>query len=71
MDMADGDGTNEDRTKRDQGSEDIYLYLSMDMADCDGTNEDMTKSEQVTEEPEGILQLIDKLEDIVDQMVPG
>ena len=41
------------------------------MADSDETNEDGTKSVQVTEEPVGILQLIDKLEDIVDQMVPG
>jgi len=40
------------------------------MTDSDGTNEDGTKSSQGTEEPEGILQLFDKLEDIVDQIVP-
>ena len=39
------------------------------MVDCDGTNEDGTKSEQVTKDPEGIQQLIIKLEDIVDKMV--
>ena len=41
------------------------------MADSDRTNEDGTKSEQVTNETEGILQLIDNLEDIVDTMVAG
>jgi len=43
----------------------------LNMADSDGTNEDGIKSVQVTEEPLGILQLINKLEDIVDQMTPG
>ena len=41
------------------------------MGDIAGTNANGTKSDQVIEEPEGILQLIDKLEDIVDQMVTG
>ena len=43
----------------------------MNMADCDEINEDGTTIDQVTEEPEGIFQLIDKLESIVDHMVPG
>jgi len=41
------------------------------MADIDAINEEGTKSDQVTEEPEGILQLNEKLEDVVDQMVEG
>ena len=43
----------------------------MNMADCYETNEDGTTSDQVSEESEGIFQLIDKLESIVDHMVPG
>ena len=43
----------------------------MSMADWDGAYEDGTKTDQVTENPEGILQLIDKLENIVDQMLQG
>jgi len=43
----------------------------MNMADCDEINEDGTKSDQVIDESEGIFQLIDKLENIVDHMVPG
>ena len=41
------------------------------MADIAAINEDGTKIKQVTGEPEGILQLIEKLEDVVDQMVEG
>jgi len=51
--------------------QEIINLPTMNMADCDETNEDGTKSDQVTEEPEGIFQLIDKLESIVDHMVPG
>ena len=69
MNMAACDGTNKDETKSDQATEDINL--NMNRAACDGTNKDETKSDQATAEPEGILQLIDKLEKIVDQMVPG
>jgi len=45
--------------------------INLKMGDIAGTNANGTKSDQVTEEPEGILQLIDKLEDIVDQIVTG
>jgi len=45
--------------------------LNMNMADWDGASEDGTKTDQVTENPEGVLQLIDKLENIVDQMLQG
>ena len=82
MNMADFEGTNEDGKKSDQVFEDMYLNMNMadcnrdiypnvNMTDCEQTTEDGMKLGQVTEEPEGILQLIDKLEDIVDQMVPG
>ena len=43
----------------------------MNMADWDGASEDGTTTDQVTENPEGVLQLIDKLENIVDQMLQG
>ena len=41
------------------------------MSDTVGTNKNGTKSDEVMEEPQGILQLIDKLEDIVDQIMTG
>ena len=41
------------------------------MADMDEIWEDRNTSDEALEQPEGILELIDKLESIVDQLVPG
>ena len=41
------------------------------MADVDPICEDENTRGEVLEQPEGILQLIDKIENIVDQMLPG
>ena len=49
---------------------DKHIYKS-NMADMDEICEDRNTSDEALEQPEGILQLIDKLENIVDQLLPG
>ena len=71
MNMKDWDAANEDGAQSEQVTEDKYLHMNTGMTDCDGTSDDGTQSEQVTEEPEGILLLFDKVEEIVDQVVQG
>ena len=48
------------------------LTLQMDMEDLDGAcDEGGNRSSPAPEEPPGILQLIDQLENIVDKLLPG
>ena len=46
-------------------------FVIRKMEDVDQICEDGNTSGEALEQPEGILQLIEKLENVVDQMMPG